>query len=105
MELPKSRRYVEAMKAVLSVVFLMMSACASTKFGACEFSLSQSGWMEVSRTSAIHSRQNSKHWYSNKNGDYLICDDVRAGECNGMYELFERQQDGTYVDDYVVCTE
>jgi len=68
------------------------------------------GWVLVEKNEnqnikSLHESDSSR-WYRNLNGDHLVCHlSVTDEICGGVYEVFSKQQDGSFLHDEIFCME
>lgn len=98
------------MKIIFFMVMLFVVGCSTNSSSVCNLNLVNDGWRLVDKNSnnqikPLNDSGKSK-WYKNSDGDYFVCHAVVSNEeCGGIYEIFKRQSDGTFINEEIFCME
>lgn len=94
------------MKIICLVVVsaVAMSGCQSA--GVCDYSLAEEGWVRIETAPAnlVDEHNKKDYWFTNSAGDFFACPELKKkGLCGNVYEIYEKQPDGTFKRQDVVC--
>ena len=90
----------------LFFVVIFFSGCATVTV--CDYDLVGNGWLLASQSQIKLTTDRNKRsiWFTNSNGDFLACAELKAeGVCGNIYELYEKEIDGKYTYSEFVCME
>ena len=94
---------ISVMRATILLLFL--SGCSSIR-SECDYDLAKNGWLSVSAPPAdlVTGDNKGYEWFSNDEGDYFACPSmVTSDVCGPLYEIYEKQADGSYEYDFILC--